>query len=152
MEGRDEILDALKTYVREHPDYQIEVTGHSLGGGVANICAYDIGREFPDRKIVLTMYGCPRVGNVAFAQHLTANTNLVMYRFVHYNDIVPHTPPRDLRFVHAGREYWSPGVKNREIIKCKMGKDFHSDPACSKSMLDKLSAKAHSFAIGVDRF
>jgi len=66
MQGRGEIIDILKTYVRERPDYQIELAGHSLGGALATICAYDIGREFPDRKIVLTTYGSPRVGNVAF--------------------------------------------------------------------------------------
>lgn len=50
----------------------ILVTGHSLGGAIATLCAVDIAYRMPDLadKIDLHCYtfGCPRTGNRAFAR------------------------------------------------------------------------------------
>lgn len=56
--------------------------------------------------IMTTQYtfGCPRVGNQALAEYITAQGTL--YRVTHTNDIVPKLPPRELGFSHPGPEYW----------------------------------------------
>jgi triacylglycerol lipase len=69
-------------------------TGHSLGGALALLAA----SERPPRASYL--YGCPRVGNAAFAATVTSP----VYRIVNNHDIVPTLPPEELLlgYVHAG--------------------------------------------------
>ncbi len=56
---------------------QVFVAGHSLGGALANLAAYDIvkGLKLVDRKTTVSCYtfGAPRVGNYAFAHEYTTN-------------------------------------------------------------------------------
>lgn len=53
------------------------LTGHSLGGALATLAAYDVARalqELPERKAEVACYtfGAPRVGNYAFARAYAA--------------------------------------------------------------------------------
>lgn len=51
------------------PDANVEVyvLGHSLGGAVATLCAYDLTCHRPSLNPVLVTFGSPPVGNVDFA-------------------------------------------------------------------------------------
>ena len=42
-------------------------TGHSLGGALATLAAYDLQAEFAFRKLQVYTFGSPRTGNHAFA-------------------------------------------------------------------------------------
>ena len=46
---------------------ELYVVGHSLGGAVATLCAYDIASNTPARLPVLVTFGSPPVGNIDFA-------------------------------------------------------------------------------------
>ena len=52
--------------------FQIYCTGHSLGGALATLAAFDISRamEWVNRptKIICYTFGAPRIGNYAFAE------------------------------------------------------------------------------------
>lgn len=54
--------------INTHPNYQIWITGHSLGGAIAHIYATKLGvdNNFGDR-IKLYTFGQPRVGNKQYA-------------------------------------------------------------------------------------
>ena len=45
--------------------------GHSLGGAIAVIAALEVRRAFPDTPLSLYTVGAPRVGNTAFAGHVS---------------------------------------------------------------------------------
>ncbi len=51
---------------------QVYVTGHSLGGSLANLAAYDIARALEPcprmTRIICYTFGSPRTGNHAFAR------------------------------------------------------------------------------------
>lgn len=49
--------------------------------------------------------GSPRVGNLAFAQFVTAQAG-DEYRATHYDDPVPRLPPIVFGYYHTSPEYW----------------------------------------------
>ena len=57
---------APKTHLHES-DIDYYVLGHSLGGAVATLCAYDIAGLQPSKKPILVTFGSPPVGNIDFA-------------------------------------------------------------------------------------
>lgn len=76
------------------------VTGHSLGGALAAIAAYEIAQlRVPVR---LYTFGQPRVGDDRFVKSV-AGSLLGYHRFVNNNDVVPRVPPVRWGFRHAGR-------------------------------------------------
>jgi len=91
----DAIWSQLKTRLPQalgkRPLY---VTGHSLGGALASLAAYRLAAEGIPVRATYT-FGSPRVGNLDFY----AGYNVVNYRFVHNNDLVPHVP---LEFLLVG--------------------------------------------------
>nr|QNL09438.1 lipase TDL2 [Thermomyces dupontii] len=94
----------VENAVKEHPDYRVVFTGHSLGGALATIAGAALrGNGY---NIDVFSYGAPRVGNRAFAEFLTAQTGGTLYRITHTNDIVPRLPPRDWGYSHSSPEYW----------------------------------------------
>ena len=96
------------TLKNANPDYDVWVTGHSLGAAMASIGAASIsklGYVSPD-KIKLVTYGQPRVGN---SDYVAAVDTLVPYSFriVHAHDLVAHLPPEGmLGYIHHKAEAW----------------------------------------------
>ena len=91
-----------------NPDYELWVTGHSLGAAMACIAAATISsyKYVPQDKIKLITYGEPRVGNAAY---VTVTDKLLPYvfRVVHAHDMVPHLPPKGmLGYYHHKAEVW----------------------------------------------
>jgi triacylglycerol lipase len=104
-----EISDRLDAVVRaRQPGQQLWLAGHSLGGALATLAAAHIGR---DAVQGLYTYGCPRVGDAAFASVLPERSH---YRFVHRGDWVATVPPEFLGYVHAGTPQQVPGSPPRE--------------------------------------
>lgn len=82
---------------------RILVTGHSLGGGVAVLAAFDILKASglgitPE----LYTFAGPRVGAPDFVGHVNAAIP-VFYRVVNFMDVVPQVPVPPL-YVHGGQE------------------------------------------------
>jgi len=90
---RQEFLNQLSSAVSNYPGYTFAFTGHSLGGALTTIAALDaiLGGYLSASQTILYNYGSPRVGNFAFAQAVVQNVP-VIYRVVHWNDLVPHVP------------------------------------------------------------
>ncbi|KAJ9526404.1 hypothetical protein QJQ45_009880, partial [Haematococcus lacustris] len=83
--------------------WRVYITGHSLGGALATLCAYELAaRQSPERaRQAITMYsfGAPRAGNKAFA----ARYNTLVpdsWRVTNSNDIIPSVP-RLLGYAHV---------------------------------------------------
>jgi len=76
------------------------MTGHSLGGAMATICA---GRcklsHIESEPAGLFTYGSPRVGNKRYVNYY----KLDHYRWVNNNDIVTRTPPPWFGYRHTGQ-------------------------------------------------
>lgn len=95
-----DILDVLR--LREEEPWTVYVTGHSLGGALATICAADVAALY-DREVVMYNFGSPRVGNMAFVNRfnkLVPNA----FRVVNDADLVARVPrSRLMNYHHVAR-------------------------------------------------
>ena len=96
----EELKNTLVELLKDHPDYQIYVTGHSLGAALSTLFGFEIAHEFNDQNIVIVSFASPRVGNKAFRKTYDEKSNLVHYRISNDRDIVTAAPMID--YHHAG--------------------------------------------------
>lgn len=80
---------------------RVTVTGHSLGAALAVLCAVDIQYNFPHKDVEAYVFGCPRVGNKAFAKSYNERVFKTL-RVTNGNDIVAKVPPVLFGFRHVG--------------------------------------------------
>ena len=94
---RNRILE----YVGQHPDKDIYVTGHSLGGALAVLSSFDIAAH-TQRPVTVYTFGQPRVGGKKFRQ---AYEELVPdnYRVVVDGDPIPRVPGMLIDYEHVGK-------------------------------------------------
>jgi len=103
----------VRALLAQYPAAGIYITGHSLGGALAILCAL----EFSRLKLAVTQvttFGGPRVGNAAFRALYDAapvtghsspvNLHDITFRVVNQNDIVPRTPGWLMGYRHVGQE------------------------------------------------
>lgn len=99
------IRPQIRHYLHRHAVSRVTVTGHSLGGALAMLCAIDIQYNFSDQiAIDVYTFGAPRVGNDSFRKsfnHRIPNS----YRFVHGMDIVPALPRVWQGYRHVDAEH-----------------------------------------------
>merc|ERR1712085_42796 len=82
------------------PDTELFVTGHSLGGALSVLCGIRLALKFPNKNVQVINFGCPKVGNAAFAKLVNTTPNLCVQRVVHKRDIITRVP--NLDFNHVG--------------------------------------------------
>jgi triacylglycerol lipase len=98
----------------------VTVTGHSLGGALATLCAIDVQYNF-SRKVAVDIYtfGAPKVGNSGFRDsfhHRVPDS----FRFVNGMDIVPELPRWWQGYRHVDAEHrvgqrFSPNFLNQRF-------------------------------------
>ncbi|RAL54467.1 hypothetical protein DM860_001595 [Cuscuta australis] len=134
------VLNAVKEAKELNGDYQIMVTGHSMGGAMATFCGLDLTVNYGAESVQVMTFGQPRIGNAAFASYysqLVPNT----IRVTHGHDIVPHLPPYYQYFPkktyhHFPREVWLyyTGLESLVYPVEKVCDASGEDPTCSRSV------------------
>ncbi|MFF2089786.1 lipase family protein [Paenibacillus sp. NPDC058174] len=74
------------------PDKTLYITGHSLGGALATLCAVDAAANTNHTAPNLFTYGSPRAGNPEFVKVFTAYVPSSL-RIANLFDIVTYAPP-----------------------------------------------------------
>ncbi|KAH7928960.1 alpha/beta-hydrolase [Leucogyrophana mollusca] len=129
------VISHMDSLLKEHPDYTVVCTGHSLGGSIASIGAISVKGSFPDAAIRLFTFGRdmhpqhsgqPRTGNKAFAtlvETMLDPTNI--FRAVHSFDGVPTMIPTKLGYHHHATEYWqfTEPPSPEHVKECTGGED-----------------------------
>lgn len=93
---------------------QLYITGYSLGGALACLCAMDPAVRKYASSVRMFTFGAPRVGNPLFAEALSKRTSSCV-RVVNEGDWVTTMPPEDflgVQYRHGGRSYL---LHNRKI-------------------------------------
>lgn len=84
---------AVEELVKRYPDFNVQITGHSLGGAIASLSSaalvYD--KVLREDKMSLYTFGMPRVGDKEYAVNHDKLVNN-SWRVVHYKDVVVHLP------------------------------------------------------------
>lgn len=110
VSAREQLLPELRRLLElyKEEEVSITITGHSLGGALALLSAYDVAQrcningvnietkssEFMANKVVpitAFTFGCPRLGNRAFKDEC-GMLNAKILRVVNKNDVVPKVP------------------------------------------------------------
>lgn len=99
------IQNEIHRYVDRHRPKRLVMTGHSLGGALATLCAIDFQLTYKGRHdIALYTYGSPRVGNPAFRELVNEHIP-ESYRIVHGVDFVPGLPAIWSGYRHVNSVY-----------------------------------------------
>ena len=104
LEARAGILTALKTTADRNPKFRVVVTGHSLGGAIADIAATEI-RKMGVHADLYT-FGAPRIAGRTLSDFITKQNTGHNFRVTHFDDPVPMLPPLWLGYVHISPEYF----------------------------------------------
>jgi hypothetical protein len=104
-DGAKGITEKMKELQATMPkDVPIYITGHSLGGALAQIATAVLG---DDRVAACYTFGSPRVGNYIFDLWVKPPS----YRVINYADIVPQVPipvPLVMLYRHSGDPRYMP--------------------------------------------
>lgn len=98
-----EVLTQVKLLKNQFPFYSVICTGHSLGAALALLTAVDL-HNAEITGVRLFNFGCPRVGDIKFAEYIE-KTIPDISRVTHHKDIVVHSPSH-LYFSHYATEYY----------------------------------------------
>lgn len=91
----DTLKDTLENTLQIHPDYQVCVTGHSLGSGVGLLQAFLLSRNcsfLQNKKLFVVDFGGPRTGNSEFSKAFYDQPNIVHLRVTNQRDIITAVP------------------------------------------------------------
>jgi len=159
------VITNLQKLGQLYPDFVYTFTGHSLGGSMATLAALDgatsglipVSQKSPQ----LYTFGSPRVGNWVFAQAVSSLVP-VMFRIVHFNDLVPHVPlcqgepaSKCQNNNYGAAPIWAWHVKqeifyNKDNSSYKVCSETNSeDWSCSDS-LSYVVWSAHDFYLGLN--
>lgn len=113
---RKQITDILN---QENPKH-LWVTGHSLGGALSVVCAYDLIENDALPVNGLVTFGQPMVARSQMGSHLDDILLGKYAHYVHQSDFVPRIPPS---FQHCGSLVWftSNGVKRSKPKRMVFG-------------------------------
>lgn len=143
-QARKLLMPVLKNVRASHPNYPIQIVGHSLGGAVACLAALELKLALGWNDITVTTFGEPQAGNAGFVdfvdrvfdmapeagQEPTDPEKRTYRRVTHVDDPVPLLPLREWGYKsHAGeifitKQSLSPGLDDLRLC------NGDEDPRC----------------------
>ena len=113
----NKLWDLIVEKIDELKDHKIYITGHSLGGAMATICAKRLQEQKVEVQCLYT-YGSPRVGDRRWVKSL----QIPHYRFQNNNDVVCKVPFWIMGYRHHGKNVYI--GYNGKIAKMNMWRRF----------------------------
>jgi len=108
-----EVADIVRQVVHQNATKEAKwtcyVTGHSLGGALSTLCAFDLAMQGTFGDIICYNFGSPMVGSQAFTESFN-DIVPTCWRIVNENDAVCQVP-RLIGYSHCGRK----------VLLCKDG-------------------------------
>lgn len=101
-----------KVVSRRNNQQKVFLTGHSLGGALATLCAYKFVRMLEPIPVQgVYTYGSPRVGDIHFRNEYNQRLKDKTFRWVYHVEFAPNLPefgpynlsPLPIKYYHIGR-------------------------------------------------
>ncbi|XP_010525149.1 PREDICTED: phospholipase A1-IIdelta-like [Tarenaya hassleriana] len=108
MSARSQLLRKIQELLEKYKDEKpsIVLTGHSLGGTLATLGAFDLAENVTggDDNVPVTaiVFGSPKVGNKELADRIKLNKNLRILHVKNQIDLITRYPGRILGYVSVG--------------------------------------------------
>lgn len=129
------LMESVVELVEQYNPRCVVLTGHSLGGALSLLFALHLARTFPDRQIRHYGWGPPRVGNMAFADMVDSQPNLISVLIRNTEDVIPNIfPPPNIsicgcrwtQYVHPQRfcVSFTRHFDNNRLIHCAAYRQF----------------------------
>lgn len=115
--ARDGIISTL---TKLSPDKTLYITGHSLGGALATLCAIDIAANTSFSAPSLFTYGSPRVGDPDFAKVFKKYVHS-SYRIGNLFDVVTYAPPQIYKLPKRDKRYYYNHVQTYTSLSFQNG-------------------------------
>ncbi|WP_342546800.1 lipase family protein [Paenibacillus sp. FSL P2-0089] len=115
--ARDAILSVLGTL---SPEKTLYVTGHSLGGALATLCALDVAANSAFTTPRLYTYGSPRVGDPDFANAFSRYVRS-SYRYANLFDVTTYVPPTVYKLPKQKTKYYYTHVQTLKSLSFQNG-------------------------------
>jgi len=147
-----DVTQQVKGLLANDTHAELYITGHSLGGALAVLCAAHLAYVDPVlyNQTALQVagvftFGEPRVGNLAFHNFYSQGAQ-VSWRLTHWKDPVPHMPPSLFGYHHIVNEVFF----NNDSSSFKVCDDTGEDNSCSNSVAwdDVLFVSDHMVYMG----
>lgn len=125
------------------------ITGHSLGGALAQLAAWRFNRRFLQVHQLYT-YGAPMVGNKAANDAFNKEFAGRISRYVHLEDLVPKLPTVSLLandYCHCETEY---SVGQGESAGAALQQLAGGEQAISPGLMDKIWGAVHARLLAHD--
>lgn len=96
----EDVLRTTISILKDLPEYELFITGHSLGGALATVFGYYISKKI-EKTINIITFGSPRVGDFKFYENFNKIQNISLLRVVNDNDIIVSLPK--INYYHVGK-------------------------------------------------
>ncbi|NUU62041.1 lipase family protein [Paenibacillus agri] len=110
----------LSTLGRLSPEKILYITGHSLGGALATLCAIDVAANTNHTSPNLFTYGSPRVGDPEFVKAFTKYVRKSS-RIANIFDLVTYVPPPVLKLPKQDIKYYYQHVQTLYSLSFQKG-------------------------------
>ena len=137
------IVEEVTRLKKIYPNYQVKVTGHSLGAAMAQLTSMDLVKAGFNPTVI--DFGQPRTGDEKYAN--LATSLVPTWRVTHNRDNVPHLPTEKvMTYFHVCREEFED--VNGNLKTCDTSCE---DPTCAMQYkLTELDGADHLIYLGMN--
>lgn len=146
---RDYSYNTIRREIRklhsEYPDYRVNITGHSLGGGLALLFAYKLSVDHINLPIRCVSFASPKVGNKTFAEEVNKRNNLTHIRCYTSKDIVPMLPFRGYWHVGEQIKLCEDSIEYTKTVENTIPKIFSSCWSLNEHKCEIYNQRLHDY-------
>ncbi|EPS65213.1 hypothetical protein M569_09566 [Genlisea aurea] len=124
LSARDQVRKRISELINQYENERLSIilTGHSLGGSLAVLSAFDLVENgVSGIPVAAVTFGCPRVGNRAFKDRIGHYPNLKILQVRNTTDRIPLYPTALMGYHHSGVDF---EVDNRKSPFLKSSGSF----------------------------